>query len=245
MSQAHRFYFLTSSRVVQSALAVLLLLLLGGCNTVTPHLNVYDGLLPAGYQMKEALEPMRADALKGKTLVLVTSTNFNNYTTVWQEYHEKGGEQRFKQTLIGAVAALATPSDGGANRIRQASDPRNVVDRVHSALRPYFKSVQAASDFAQAQDLKADYIALIDFHGTFNEMGDEFRTKGGVYLLDGTLRRVFQAEGNAEVDREDGGFMGGTAGVIEGTARTYAKGLDLTTNQILSGVRAKLGTPSR
>lgn len=221
------------------------MLFLGACNTVTPHLNVYDGLLPKGYQIKESPEPMRGDALKGKTLVLVTSTNFNNYTTEWQDYHEKGGEQKFKQTLIGAVAAMATPSDGGANRIRKASDPRNVVDRVHSTLRPYFKSVRAASDFAEAQDLKADYIALIDFHGTFNEMGDKFSTRGGLYMMDGSLRRVFQAEGQAEVDRDSGGFMSGPSGVIEGTARTYAKGLDITTNQILVGARTKLGPAPR
>lgn len=221
------------------------LFLLGACNTVTPHLNVYDGLFPAGYQLRESPDAIRAESLKGKTLVLVTSTNFNNYTTEWQDYHEKGGEQKFKQTLIGAVAAMATPNDGGANRIRKASDPRNVVDRVLSTLRPYFKSVRAASDFAEAQDLKADYIALIDFHGTYNEMGDKFSTRGGLYMMDGSLRRVFQVEGKAEVDREDGGFMSGPSGVIEGTARTHAKGLNITTDQILSGAREKLGPPAR
>ena len=222
-----------------------LLLLLCACNTVAPRLDVYDGLLPAGYQMKDAPGPIRTDALKGKTVVLVTSTNFNNYTTEWQNYHEKGGEQKFRQTLIGAVAAMVTPDDGGANRIRQASDPRNVVDRVYSTLRPYFSSVKAAADFAEAKDLKADYIALIDFYGTFNEMGDKFRTSGGLYMLDGSLQRVFQVEGKAEVEREDGGFFGGTSGVIEGTARTYAKGLNITTDQILTGVRAKLGPAKR
>jgi len=217
------------------------LVFLGGCNTVKPHLGPYDGLLPANHQIRDSPETMRADALKGKTVVLVTSTNFNNYTTAWQDYHEKGGDERFKQTLIGAVAVMATPNDGSANRIRQASDPRNVVDRVYAALRPYFKSVKAAGDFGEAQDLKADYIALIDFYGSFNEMGDVFRTRGGVYMLDGSLRRAFQVEGRADVDREDGGFMGGASGVMEGTARTYAKGLQITTEQILAGVRAKLG----
>lgn len=219
------------------------LLLLSACNTVAPQLNAYDGLLPAGYQLKDAPDPIRADALKGKTVVLVTSTNFNNYTTKWQDYYEKGGDQKFKQSLIGAVAALATPNDGSTDRMRQASDPRNVVDRVHSTLRPYFKSVKAAADFAEAQDLKADYIALIDFYGTFNEMGDKYRTSGGVYMLDGSLRRAFQAEGKAEVDREGGDLFG--VNVIEGTARTYTKALNATTDQILLGVRTKLGPPAR
>lgn len=143
--------------------------------------------------------------------------------------------------MAGGVDAI----DRGGNRVRQASDPRNVVDRVYSTLRPYFKSVKTAADFAEAQEMKADYIALIDFHGTFNEMGDVFRTRGGRYMLDGTLRRVFQVEGRAEVDRENGGFMSGTSGIIEGTARTYAKGLNITTDQILSGAREKLGPPAR
>lgn len=221
-------------------IAVCGLVFLGGCNTVKPQLGPYDGLLPANHQLRDTPETMRADALKGKTVVLVTSTNFNNYTTAWQDYHERGGDERFKQTAIGAVAAMVTP-EGSANRIRQASDPRNVVDRVHATLRPYFKSVKAAGDFAEAQDLKADYIALIDFYGSFNGMGDVFHTRGGVYMLDGSLRRSFQVEGRADVDREGGSLMGGPSGVIEGTARTYAKGLQIATEQILAGVRAKLG----
>lgn len=70
------------------------MLFLGACNTVTPHLNVYDGLLPAGYQLRESPDSIRAESLKGKTIVLVTSTNFNNHTTAWQNYYEKGGEER-------------------------------------------------------------------------------------------------------------------------------------------------------
>jgi len=60
-----------------------------------------------------------------------------------------------------------------------------------------------------------------------------------------TLSLRAQTFSAAEVEREDGGFMGGTSGVVEGTARTYAKGLNATTDQILAGVREKLGPASR
>lgn len=235
---------------------VLLLLLLSGCNTVVPYLNVYDGLFPANYQLMDSTEPIRTESLKGKTAVIVTSTNFNSYTTQWQDYYEKGGDEKQKGIQAGAAAILSLVSplmgSGAANdardvsgdRVRQASDPRNVVVMVYSALQPYFKTIKPAADFAEARDMKADYIFLIDFYGTWNQMGDRYRTQGGAYVLDGSLRRVFQAEGKADVEREGGGLFS-SVGVIEGTARTLTKGLDITVNQMLAQVRAKLGPAPR
>ena len=236
------------------------LFLLCACNTVPPYLNVYDGLLPAGYQMKASPEPINTAALKTRTLVLVTSTNFNNYTTQWQEFYEKGGYEKRQGMIRGAAAVLsllnpvapigsglakgADAADSDGSRIRQASDPRNVVNRVYASLRPYFKTVGAASDFAEARERKADYIVLIDYYGSFNGMGTVYTTKGGVYLLDASLRSVFKAEGNAEVDREEPSIFGGPS-ALDILAKTYTKGLDITTTQILTGMRTKLGPPSQ
>lgn len=239
------------------------LLLLAACHTPPTYLNVYDGLLPVGYQVKDSPESIRAETLKSKTVALVTSTNFNNYTNEWQAYYEKGGQSKTSDILRSAGTALGlvggpmtnigegiskgadASSGAGGDPVRQSSDPRNVVNRVYSAIKPYFKEVKAAADFAEAQEMKADYVVLIDYYGAWNKMGDMYTTKGGAYVLDRSLRRVFQAEGSAEVEREDGGFLSGPSGVIAGTARTYTKALDGTTNQILAGLRSKLGVAPR
>lgn len=232
------------------------------CHIMEPHLDVYDGLLPPGYLLKESPNPINAEALKDKTAVIVTSKNFDNYTTRWQKYYEK--ENRDKKNvgnLRGAAAALsvlgknegvvtsitglADAIAGGSERIRKATDPNNVVDVAYYSLRPYFKSVLAASDFAEARDLKADYIILIDYFTDFNSTGSVFLARGGAYMLDSSLQRVLQAEGSAEVDRDVGSsnfFLPPAPGqVMDGTARTMAKGLNITMRQIVSGIQTKLG----
>lgn len=208
--------------MIRLILVISCLFLLGACNSVPPHLNVYDGLIPAGSQPSESPIQIDAGMLKTKTAVLVTTTNFNNFSSKFTKY------------LIDNKESI----DSAGNQIREPGDVRNLSDKAYSTLLPYFKSVKTAANFAEAKSLNTDYIALIDFHGFFNAMGDRYLTKGGLYILDSSLQRVLQAEGSADLNRDT---PVNPFAMKEYDRRTMTTGMDITTNQILVSVHAKLG----
>jgi hypothetical protein len=188
--------------LIRVTIAISCVLLLAGCNATIPHLSVYDGLLPPGYQVQDSPEQLNPTALRQKTVAVVTTTNFENYTNMYFKYPE--------------FSPYVT----------------DVADTVVGALRRAFKSVKAAPDFASAQEMKADYIALLDYHFTANGMGDVFITHGGLYLLDGKLRKVFEATGKAEADRGMFDIRGHVA---------LRNALNGTMNQIIATTNAHLG----
>ena len=226
--------------------AVFVIVLLAGCNTVTPHLNVYDSLLPAGYVVKDSPDPFRASALRHKTVAIVTTTNFDHYTQQWIEYYEQGGAER-RQKKMGFMAdllSMGTSSasigtgmnkglgswDANLKANRQASDPRILVDRIGGLLKRNFRRVKTAKDFSDARRQKVDYIALVDYHFTANAMGDAFSGHAGVYLLDSKIRRVFEVKSAVEVAR--GNDISG--------ALTTQRVLNTTVGQVVSGLDAHL-----
>jgi hypothetical protein len=218
---------------------IVCLFILSACHIVVPPLSVYDGMTPAGSQPNESPTPLYADVIKNKTVVLVTSKNFNNYRAKWKTYpfdkeETLNGGSRYKTYNFNNEETV----DSAGNRIVQTTDPRKVSDIAYSTLMPYFKSVRTAANFDEAKSLKADYIVLIDYHTDFNSMGSRYMTKGGIYMLDNSLRRVLQAEGNADIDRN--GHGGSDA--VEEIKLLFAAGLDITTNQILAGIQAKMGS---
>jgi len=196
--------------------------------------------------------------LKHSTLVMVTSSNFENYAATWQKFWEGGGAQQRQDQLKGAAAVLSlfaptaaigsgiAQGTGGTNslqKVRQSSDPRLVIERVYTTLQPYFREIKAASDFVEARAMKADYIAVVDYLGTFNEMGNRYHTRGGLYILDSSLRKVFEATGSAEVLRPEGRIFGVDIVAEQHNimTRVYTEGLDITLKKILTETTAKLG----
>jgi len=86
---------------------------------------------------------------------------------------------------------------------------------------------------------------LIDYYATFNGMRDLDLPTGGLYMLDGSMHRVFQVESAVEVVRKTMvvPFLipMSTEKVAENTAVAIARGIDITTQKILNGINEKLG----
>lgn len=224
-----------------------MVLLLAGCNTVAPHLDVYSGLLPAGYQVKPSPARFNARSLRHKTVAIVTTANFETYANHWVEYYERGGAERNKQKMSLMAGALSLNSNTASigsgmsqglgnfkqnvRGTRQASDPRQLVDQVNALFKRKFRKVIIATDFADAHDKHADYIALVDYHFTANAWGDAFSSWAGVYLLDSRARLVFKEASTATVAR--GGDVTG--------AQTMVRVLHATMDDVISRVAAHLG----
>lgn len=182
-------------------------LTLSGCNTVREHKGVYDGLLPAGVQPRDAGQALPLQGLKARKAAIVLSGNFEDYVATWVNHYERGGAQDRKAmisqigtalSVINPLAAVGSGLSGSGSMMdraidssRQASDPRRVIDRLFSNLQRYFGEVKVATDLADARAQKVDYIALADLHFTANAWGDAFLFKGGVHLLDSGVRRIF------------------------------------------------------
>ena len=92
--------------------ALLTALILAGCNTVTPHLSVYDGLLPPTYQVKDSPVKFQPRSLRRKSVAIVTTTNFDNYTKQWIARFEEGGSQKQEKNMKFAATMMST--SGGA-----------------------------------------------------------------------------------------------------------------------------------
>lgn len=203
------------------------LLPLAGCNTVRVHRDVYDGLLPPGVTPRDANVALPLQGLKSRTVAIVLSANFEDYVATWVEHYERGGAQNRKEMMaqignalavVNPLAAVGTGLSGSGGMIdraidasRQASDPRRVIDRLHAALSRIFDGVQVATDLADARARKADFIALADLHFTANAWGNAFHFRGGVHLLDASVRRLFVVAIDKEVPRTMADVSGAAA----------------------------------
>jgi hypothetical protein len=188
---------------------ILALAFLSACSTYKPNFNPYEGLLPANYKMVEAPQRLDPVELQKKFVVIVASTEFEDYVKQFTAYHEGGGSDLQKgflkalTTLTAVTNPLASqiPGVGDTDTLidstRQAQDPRVIIDNVARELVKAVGKVGTASDFADAQDQKADYILLVDYYWKPNTMGTEFTGAASAHLLDKNLHRIFKIEANA------------------------------------------------
>ncbi len=192
-------------------------LALAACNTVREHKSVYDGLLPIGVQPRDTGQALPLEGLKSRKVAVVLSANFEDYVAMWVNHFERGGAQDRKALVsdIGTALAAAGPLasvgaglsgagglfDSAIQSSRQASDPRRVIDRLYRGLQRYFGEVKVATDLGDARAQRVDYMALADLHFTSNAWGNAFLFKGGVHLLDSSVRRVFAVDVSAEAPR--------------------------------------------
>jgi F0F1-type ATP synthase membrane subunit c/vacuolar-type H+-ATPase subunit K len=245
---------------LRGVVALLLAAPLIGNAGMPKQLDTFAGLIPAGFVVKDATQPVTAAQLHSATVAIVASANFDNMTKMWVDYDERGGRERQAKNLAllgvalgaGGMASAASGVQQGNEMasahggvVRDASDPRNVSDKLVAALTPYCGKLIVATDFASALEQKADYIALIDFYGRFYPpaINTRYRSDVSLQLLDPTLQRVLLAPGHAELDREGDSMFSSPGNVIKGTAATFAKGVQIPLDQTLAALREKLGPP--
>lgn len=157
--------------------------LASGCNTAPKDIPIYQGLLPDGYQVKTSDAPLDRAAMKTKKLALIPSENFNAYAATWSKAYEKNNAQAFMGgTIFGSAETFAGQ--------RNASDPRTIGDLVVNTLRPHFGSVTSAADLPSAKAAGAEYFAILDYRGFYNEMGDHYIGDAQVNILDSQLVQI-------------------------------------------------------
>ena len=69
-----------------------------------------------------------------------------------------------------------------------------------------------------------------------------FRSNAGIHVFERSLQRVLVAEGKSDSNRESEWALN-PAAIVRGTANTFAKGIQIQTDQILAGLHARLGLP--
>ncbi|GAM96968.1 hypothetical protein U91I_00589 [alpha proteobacterium U9-1i] len=68
-----------------------------------------------------------------------------------------------------------------------------------AALQPHFADVRVASDLAEARDMGAEYIVVVDYWTTWRAWAMRQRTRAGVHFLDAQLRQVMAIENQVDV----------------------------------------------
>jgi len=215
---------------------VLVAFALTACNHVAPHLNPYANLLPADRAVSVSSAQIDPATLKDKTVAMVVSQNYETYTKNWRDMFERGGVER-AQASMQQISAATGSSMGAtiaasAGSGRQESDPRRVLDDVQAVLKSAFGTIVVATDFADAQDKKADYIVLFDLHLAGSAGGGALLTWGGVYMHDASAHQLFKVENYTEAPR--------TLFDITST-RAYRIAMERTITALHTGLVAKLG----
>ncbi|GAM96966.1 hypothetical protein U91I_00587 [alpha proteobacterium U9-1i] len=195
-----------------------------------PHATPYSGLLPENVQLDPA-PPLDVEHLRRSKVVLVPSSNFNDYARLWVEYYEGGGFER-----NWAVQLLNVQREQVAGQ-QQNSDPRAFADRFAEALRPHVGELAVAEDLPSAREQGGDYYLILDAWLSAPGQGSRFRVAGGAHLLDGSLRHVFSLEGAGEA-RRDGGLF---SNQFEVDARAMTDSMTGFSDTVLSQLAQRVG----
>lgn len=228
-----------------------------------PEVPVFQGLLPKDFIVKDAAQPAQAGDFKGKTLAMVASSNLENITKWWVDFYERGGAQRQAQNFSVAAGALAGAMAGaglsasanglqkgsaiaeqGRGVVRDASDPRGFTERVVGAIGPFFAKVVVAKDVAGAFEQGADYVAVVDLWWTFYPAfsNSKCRSNGSVNVFNDALERVLSADGKSDFKR-DSAWSLSPGSIVQGTAASMARVIQVPGEQIEQALREKLGPP--
>jgi hypothetical protein len=205
-----------------------------------PHDSAYAGLLPEAHAPIEGTFDLTA--LRASTVAVVPSSNFNAYTEQWAATFDP--EQVNRRSF---AAAMGFNNENLASS-RQATDPRAFPDRVIDVLLEHAGSIVVANDLVEARDSGATHFVIVDFWGAMTGMSMRYRSQGGVYILDGSLRQVLAISNESNVrQRTSSIFDDFTAGParaqLEADMRTYSEGIAATTNPIIEQLRVRLASP--
>jgi len=200
-----------------------------------PEANVFQGLLAESFTPADASAAFTPGALAGATLAIIPSSNFNEYSRRWTRWFEEGAmENHWAYQLTGQ-------SRDSMRGQEQNTDPRRFADQLVAALEPHVAEVMVASDFQTARDQGATFYLVVDaWLGTPNGMNGSWKTWAGATLLDGSLQRVWQANGEHQVRRESGLFES----VVVADARQQLQSYEGATQPVLAALQERLGSPS-
>jgi len=202
-----------------------------------PHDSAYAELLPETHTLEEtSFDPV---ALSGSTVAVIASSNFNAYTERWARVFDP--EQVSRRTFS---AAMGYNNENLASS-RQATDPRAFPDRVIDVLRGHVGTIVIANDLVEARDQGATHFIIIDFWGAMTGMSMRYRSNGGVYILDGSLRQVLAISNESNVRQRTSNLLddftsGPARAQLDADTRTYAEGIAATTDPIIEQLRARV-----
>jgi hypothetical protein len=195
-----------------------------------PHPTPYSGLLPDDFQLSPA-PALDVEHLRHSKVVLIPSSNFNDYARLWSEYYEDGGFER-----NWAVRLLNVQREQVAGQ-QQNSDPRAFADRFADALRAHVGELAIAANLPEAREQGGEYYLILDAWLSAPGQGSRFRVAGGAHLLDGSLRHVFSLEGAGEARRMGGLF----ANQFEVDARAMTDSMSGFSDAVLSQLAQRVG----
>jgi len=202
-----------------------------------PHDSAYAELLPETHTLEEtSFDPV---ALSGSTVAVIASSNFNAYTERWARVFDP--EQVSRRTFS---AAMGYNNENLASS-RQATDPRAFPDRVIDVLRGHVGTIVIANDLVEARDQGATHFIIIDFWGAMTGMSMRYRSNGGVYILDGSLRQVLAISNESNVRQRTSNLLddftsGPARAQLDADTRTYAEGIAATTDPSIEQLRARV-----
>lgn len=191
-----------------------------------PQENVYAGLLPNGQTPADASSSFDPASLRGATVAIIPSANYNEYAARWAYWFADGNIENYW-----AFQAAGASRDS-LRSFEHNTDPRHFADRLVQMFEPYVTRVIVATDIAAAHEQGATYFLVVDaWQGTPNHWNSQYQTWAGAYLLDSSLQLAFQSSASHAVPRE-----GGDADV----ARAAYVG---ATEPVLTAFRNRLGPP--
>lgn len=201
---------ITSKQVIPRLLSLVATFFLIGCAGIhKENLTPYEGLLAPGAVPAESRVAFNPAVLKSKQVVIVATSSCEAHIKEYADYYEGGFGESYMNFLEGVNVALkavnplaaSTSEAMGAGdprgllaSMRKVQDPRIVTDSVTRVLLNTFGKVSMAADFAEAQDLQADYIVLIDYWWKPNVMGTAFTGSSSVYFFDKDIKKIFTVQ---------------------------------------------------
>lgn len=203
-----------------------------------PYDSPYAGLLPDDFQLQSAPSIDTAHLRQSK-VVLIPSSNYNEYARLWSEYYEQGGlESDWLQTFATGANRRREQLDGTI----QNSDPRLFASRLVDALRPYVREISTAPDLPTARADGADYYLIVDTWLSGGAL--KVRIAGGAYLLDGRLNSVISAQNTNEQNRNQM-FQLTQRRTDENNARATAAAMTGSSDAVIAQFIQALGPPPR
>jgi hypothetical protein len=202
-------------QVCRGFFALLFITFLHGCNTVKPIQEPYAGLLPVTFKPQTLTSIPSVATFKNSKLAIVPSANYEAMVLEWVGRYEGNGRKASENQLKTAdsVAKLISPIHllfgdkadvkGSLDETQKLTDPRRLLKESMPFLISRFNQVEVFADIATAREKGADYIIVMDYYGSFNEMGDRYASRVGFHALDKSLQQLFQIERSGSTKRLD------------------------------------------
>jgi hypothetical protein len=213
----------------------------------------YTGLLPQGFSPQASQAQLNAAVLKNSKLAVVPSANFEAMAREWVDRFEGEGRKASEARVntANAVANLVSPlhllfgaksdAKSSIDEIQKQTDPRRLMRELMPTLIAKFADVEVLPDIATAREKQKDMILVIDYYGSFNEMGSQYASKVGYHGLDKSLKQLFKIERSASVKRiEPSAFLASASDYVRADSQTIVNAILAVMNPGQAELLAKL-----